>query len=146
MNQRAKDLEGQIMETAISKTDAAPTLAGQEQAITQESYDQKKVTINFRDREINSQPCMSIVSSLLTLVPGSEKSGPEQNTAGNDHVPVPRSEGHDIRLETINYLTAMIEHDQYLDFKDRCYLQLAIEVIGSASMKQDLEDSQCGGA
>ena len=135
------------METEISKTDAGPTLPGQEQAITQESYDEKKVTINFRDREINSQPCMSIVSSIVTLVPGSEKPLTQQKIPGNDHLSVSGSESrHDIRLETINYLTAMIEHDQYLDFKDRCYLQLAIEVIGSASIRQDLEESSCGGA
>jgi hypothetical protein len=135
------------METTVSKDAAGATLAQTPPAITQESYDEKKVMVNFRDRETKDESCLSNLSPLLSFMSGGQESDTQPDTASNDHMHVPgfRDE-HDIRLKTITLLTAMIDHDQYLDFKDRCYLQLAIEVIGSASMKQDLEDSSCGGA
>jgi hypothetical protein len=103
--------------------------------------------VNFRDREIEDESCLSNLSPLLSFMSGSKEQDTQPDTTGNDHLHIQRpGTGHDIRLETITRLSAMIDHDQYLDFKDRCYLQLAIEVIGSAAIKQDLTESSCGGA
>lgn len=99
---------------------------------------EKSVSGTFRHGEVNSQPCMSIVSSILTLVPGSPEQGTQPEKAGHDrmHVSGCRIISPDIRLEAANLLTAIREHDPFMTDLGRMYLDLAITCLDDARARE----------
>ncbi|MFA4850809.1 MAG: hypothetical protein WC626_13875 [Methanoregula sp.] len=88
------------------------------------------------------------MSSIISLVPGGSEQAAQQDTTRNDRMHVPKYrivQSPDIRLEAANLLTAIIEHDQYLDDVDRSHIQLAMDTLDIARAKQEMAEANGSG-
>lgn len=112
-----------------------------DQKLTQK---EKKVSGTFRHRETRGQPCLSILSSIITLVPGSKEPTAQQDkTYIRDLMHVSGYPPTDIRLEASNLLTAISEHDPYINHIERAIIDNAIDVLDNSRTREDaiLEDA-----
>jgi hypothetical protein len=106
-----------------------------DQKLTQK---EKKVSGTFRNGETRSQPCLSILSSIITLVPGSKEPAAQQDkTHIRDLMHVSGYPSTDIRLEASNLLTAISEHDPYINHIERAIIDNAIDVLDNSRTREE---------
>jgi hypothetical protein len=81
---------------------------------------------------------LSILSSIITLVPGSKEPAAQQDkTHIRDLMHVSGYPSTDIRLEASNLLTAISEHDPYINHIERAIIDNAIDVLDNSRTREE---------
>ena len=103
----------------------------------------KNLSGPFRDHEIGSQPCLSFLPAVQGGMSRDPAPGPEPLQASVRPVPVSCQRNlqgidltHDLRLDVINSLTAILEHDPYLDIFEQSDIERVIGHLDAAHQRE----------